>query len=82
MLFRSGGLNVMPTMRTAGEGLASSLAKIGGATGGGGAANPQLDQMRIQTNALQGMLGKLDQLIANTASDGSLNGGSGAYVLA
>lgn len=78
----AGGLNVVPTMRTAGEGLASSLAKIGGATGGGGGANPQLDQMRIQTNALQGMLGKLDQLIANTASDGSLNGGSGAYVLA
>lgn len=78
----TGGLNVVPTMKTAGEGLASSLAKIGGATGGGGGANPQLDQMRIQTNALQGMLGKLDQLIANTALDGSLNGGSGAYVLA
>lgn len=77
----AGVLNVVPTIKTAGEGLASSLAKIGGTAGGGG-ANPQLDQMRVQTNALQGMLGKLDQLIANTASDGALNGGSGAYVLA
>jgi hypothetical protein len=65
------------------EPIVSSLAKIGGAFGGAfGGTDPQLDQMRTQTTALQGMLGKLDQLIANTKPDGSLGGGLGVATLA
>jgi len=73
-------LAVAPKVKTAGEGIVSSLAKIGGAVGGvTGGADPQLDQLRQQTTALQSMLGKLDQLIAVGQSD---NASGGAMVLA
>lgn len=66
------GLKIVPQMKGAGEGLVSSLAKIGGAVGGAaGGADPQLDQLRQQTSALQSMLGKLDQLIAVGQSEGA-----------
>jgi len=65
------------------EPIVSSLARLGGAfTGTFGAADPQLDQMRQQTTTLQGMLGKLDQLIANTAPSNSISGGLNVATLA
>jgi len=74
------GLAIVPQMKGAGEGLVSSLVKIGGAVGGAaGGADPQLDQLRQQTSALQSMLGKLDQLIAVGQSEGAPGG---AMVLA
>lgn len=65
------------------EPIVSSLARLGGAfTGTFGAADPQLDQMRQQTTTLQGMLGKLDQLIANTAPSNSITGALNVATLA